>query len=1122
MLNKDLFNRKELLQKKFVFEIVINIAHCILNLRSLNLRANRKLNKSWVIVLLYFISLLTPRFVYADSYETIMILNQVGFIRMYFGSDEQLVIEYNNGVYIYDIGTENWQKLSSDENDRVVLCGANNQGDILWYEAFNNGSKILYYYSGAGRIRNFEGRTASPPNIRGEFITSIDNEIYKGTRTSNDLVQLTNDGLPKYTRRLNDQGDVAWVAMTTPREPDIYFYDGRTSEIIKVSESPLTGEPITLDLSNRLLWQMPQDPFVVWDDCPASYCRIYLSRFLTNREIKELIDPDYNFQSANINNYGDVAMQGTKRIFEGQEPTPEARYDIFLYRKSIGTFYKIPSDYNINSALLREGPGLNDLGDVVYTSKNNNQSILNLFESSTNTTTEVAETEQDRSICFYRIENLGHNIVWSDCAFTDGVSHSYNLYLSIRKYSPIANAGTDKYAEAGSTVTMDGSLSTDKDNSQDQLLFNWRQITGTPVEIIGSNSMTPSFIAPEIQEALEFEMQVTDPDGQTSSDYIKIHIWDISDPLGDADGDGLLNQWESEGIDVDNDGLIDLDLPRMGANPLHKDVFVEVDYEELNEAHNHQLLSGVVENIIWTFIDAPVPNPDGASGIKIHVDAGPNSIMNPSDDFAPGETWATGETWGTLSRSNAFPENESGFGAGTVTGIALDDIKDIHFPIERRSVFHYALSVHVMANLPNQGGKSFGEDFIITSITWSGPQTSQGQASTFVHELGHTFGLGHGGRGNVNNKPNYLSIMNYSFANGLSIQFGGCKTIDYSFDSLPPLIESELSEGNGLHGPPEITCYGTIWDCEDGTKKFGYPVNDFLDWNCNQVIENNVSTDINDDGLLNQLNGFDDWEHIKLPFGSGLNDNLSVFEEADTYEDLPIEEFINSVTQIGVDVSSNGPDEMAIGDLANIKFSITNIGLKTHDFLIKSTSLQGWVNLTKVPKTINLGPGEKQDFVVRVEVPKNCDVGTVESVMFEVNSLSHWQIRDASKVKIKVSETPKNWPKAHAGELMIVNAEKKGFVNVMLDASKSVHYDNKPLFYKWKGPFGQAEGISPKVKLPVGKHNVMLYVQDENGQEDIDNLIIIVNGEKQSRCKFFIFGGTIAAILTTLIIILSQ
>src|SRR5215212_8851250 len=48
----------------------------------------------------------------------------------------------------------------------------------------------------------------------------------------------------------------------------------------------------------------------------------------------------------------------------------------------------------------------------------------------------------------------------------------------------------------------------------------------------------------------------------------------------DNDGDGLLNVWEQHGIDINNDGQIDLILP--GANPLHKDIYIEVDFMQFH------------------------------------------------------------------------------------------------------------------------------------------------------------------------------------------------------------------------------------------------------------------------------------------------------------------------------------------------------------------------------------------------------------------------------------------------------------------------------------------------------------------------------------------------------------
>src|SRR6185503_16540353 len=70
--------------------------------------------------------------------------------------------------------------------------------------------------------------------------------------------------------------------------------------------------------------------------------------------------------------------------------------------------------------------------------------------------------------------------------------------------------------------------------------------------------------------------------------------------------------------------------------------------------------------------------------------------------------------------------------------------------------------------------------------------TQAQQAGTLMHEYGHVLGLRHGGGDGVNNKPNYLSVMNYSWQAcqvpaspalfGTPVLPGGC---DYSRVNLP-------------------------------------------------------------------------------------------------------------------------------------------------------------------------------------------------------------------------------------------------------------------------------------------------------------------------------------------------
>ena len=108
---------------------------------------------------------------------------------------------------------------------------------------------------------------------------------------------------------------------------------------------------------------------------------------------------------------------------------------------------------------------------------------------------------------------------------------------------------------------------------------------------------------------------------------------------------------------------------------------------------------------------------------------------------------------------------------GSVTGevavhdqvMSLGRLKADHFTDVRRGFFHYG----VIANedLAGAGGWAWihGDDFVVNQ----GPEPSRLVLSgTFMHELGHNLGLLHGGNEARNDKPNYLSVMNYRY--GLS------------------------------------------------------------------------------------------------------------------------------------------------------------------------------------------------------------------------------------------------------------------------------------------------------------------------------------------------------------------
>ena len=93
---------------------------------------------------------------------------------------------------------------------------------------------------------------------------------------------------------------------------------------------------------------------------------------------------------------------------------------------------------------------------------------------------------------------------------------------------PVADAGADQTANAGAVVTLDGSDSTDPDVPNDRtpgpLTFSWIQTAGTPVALIGANTATPTFTAPNVDETLTFQLTVTDDEGNSATDTVAITI----------------------------------------------------------------------------------------------------------------------------------------------------------------------------------------------------------------------------------------------------------------------------------------------------------------------------------------------------------------------------------------------------------------------------------------------------------------------------------------------------------------------------------------------------------------------------------------------------------------------
>lgn len=342
-------------------------------------------------------------------------------------------------------------------------------------------------------------------------------------------------------------------------------------------------------------------------------------------------------------------------------------------------------------------------------------------------------------------------------------------------------------------------------------------------------------------------------------------VWSIDTNLGgavlsgfyteriDTDGDGLLDVWETEGLDCDGDGTIDVDLPAMGADPDVPDVFVEVDWMvrpqkkflwwETQASRSMAPSSGAMRLVYNAF---------RAHGIHLHIDVGSDST-----DFV------TGKKWGSLSGGNEVPY-ETMFNINT----SWESTVNNNFSENRVSVFKHCLFINQFDGTTSGIANDIpGQFFIVANQDWvyNGGNTSVG--GTFMHELGHTLGLCHGGCDHEHYKPNYPSVMNYAFqTTGLV----GTGAINYSDYKLPDLDENHINENSGVDssGLTAGTNLGTTLFYRDSNQRNISPIsNATIDFNNNGTLESDISIDLNPGGNVQDppiavLRGHEDWSGI--------------------------------------------------------------------------------------------------------------------------------------------------------------------------------------------------------------------------------------------------------------------
>ncbi|MEM7261151.1 MAG: hypothetical protein AAF488_04110 [Planctomycetota bacterium] len=358
----------------------------------------------------------------------------------------------------------------------------------------------------------------------------------------------------------------------------------------------------------------------------------------------------------------------------------------------------------------------------------------------------------------------------------------------------------------------------------------------------------------------------------------------------DTDNDGLLDGWEVNG--VTRAGRF-IDLPGFGAHPLFKDVFIEIDCmapAEGPEWRNVLVAYQAAVQIHEIFERSE-------TDIRVHFDLGPSVESRLPEDLVEthelkfdsfhGDPLEGASSRHVLPYRAAFPArpacDSDRIGDDSLYGAYY---RGDFFHPARHNIFYY-LVVADQASASGRGLAGQSDNFADEEARGNGLKpsgvhvgvvyrkhieasalrgsTRRAFAAAVLHELGHAFGLGHGGateRGTWNrrnNKPNYPSVMNHRF------QFAGVDwvnedvRIDFSRGLFADISETRILEANGLGDNipnAHILAELDVAQVDDTL----YPLN--IDWNGNGLIDPEpivADLDIDGDRSDAPFRDHDDW-----------------------------------------------------------------------------------------------------------------------------------------------------------------------------------------------------------------------------------------------------------------------
>ena len=303
----------------------------------------------------------------------------------------------------------------------------------------------------------------------------------------------------------------------------------------------------------------------------------------------------------------------------------------------------------------------------------------------------------------------------------------------------------------------------------------------------------------------------------------------------DSDKDGIPNRWEKGKTPQG------LNLKRLKADPKHKDVFVELAFS--TRSGPEKISCAALDALYDAFRKSPLTNPDGKTGVNLHIDAGKTCPSRRYDLGGVSRFKVQSSCASFLDTANVLAE-------------------------KRLRVFHIG-AVVADSELCGPEGQAGSTDFLVKDQAGS-----SFFAYVALHELGHIFGIDHG-------PFNGFSVMSggsYKFGSG-----GSEVNIDFLRYPVNALNETALDENVGYRS---TSAAGNTWlgqwygpqYCSGSLRLIG-PAAGPIDWNCSgadfwvppysQYIDaGTVSYDVNGDGTVGTVPAVPaEWPRVNLRNG---------------------------------------------------------------------------------------------------------------------------------------------------------------------------------------------------------------------------------------------------------------